>query len=242
MIFEKLKSIQRIMRSRKSAEESRFNFFGTGFHGDVYLLELVELLLAKCAVFVETGTNVGSTLAYVAGHHPHVRCFSCEPDREAYQHAKTNIARFDNVSLSNDTSQRFFRKLLAQKETLDNEVLFWIDAHGYGFQWPLREEMSIITSRWEKAYILIDDFFVPGLDCFAYEKYAEQICSFDYIKGSLNAKHQYRLYYPSYTDRTSKHHPLVGWGLIEFGHQTELLLPEHLAVRIRKISIDVSDR
>lgn len=242
MILEKLKRMREVLQSRKSSGEGRFHFFDTGFHGDRYLLELVELLLARCALFVETGTNVGSTLAYVANRHPHIRCFSCEPDRKAYQHARKNIAGFHNVSLFNETSQRFLRRLLAEKEAPEDEVFFWLDAHGYGFQWPLREEINIITSSWQRAYIFIDDFLVPGLDCFAYEKYEEQICSFDYIKGSLNGVHNYRLYYPAYTERTSKHHPLVGWGLIEFGHPAELLLPEHLALRTRKILVDGSDR
>jgi hypothetical protein len=242
MILKKLKNMREVLQSRKSSGEGRFHFFDTGFHGDVYLLELVELILARCAHFVETGTNVGSTLAYAANRHPHLRCFSCEPDRKAYQHARKNTAGLHNVSLFNEASQSFLRKLLADKEALDGEVFFWLDAHGYGFQWPLREEISIITSNWQRAYIFIDDFLVPGLDGFAYEKYEEQVCSFDYIKGSLNPSNKYRLYYPAYTERTSKHHPLVGWGLIEFGHPGELLLSEQLARRTTKILVDGSDR
>jgi hypothetical protein len=124
--------------------------------------------------------------------------------------------------------------MLNKQEVLDGEVLFWLDAHGYGFEWPLREEVSVITTYWQKAYLLIDDFLVPGLDCFGYDEYKGQVCSFDYIKNSLNDQHEYSLYYPPYIERTSKHHPLRGWGLIEYGHCAKLDLPETTRSRIRK--------
>jgi hypothetical protein len=190
--------------------------------------------LVKCQVFVETGTNVGSTVAYVARRFPDLHCFSCEPDRRAYDEAQKNTSHYDNVTLYNEPSQHFLRRLLEKKEVLHREVLFWIDAHGYGFQWPLREEIRLITSRRDKAFVLIDDFRVPGLDGFRYDAYDGQVCSLDYIKDSLDQRHTYRVYYPAYTDQTSGHHPLTGWGLIEFGHVSELDLKGGLRTNIRK--------
>ena len=238
MMKELIKSLGRRFLPRKSPADNRFQFLETGFHGDLYLLELLNQIMKKCSAFVETGSNVGSTLAYVATRFPAARCFSCEPDQTAFNHARDNTKSCTNVSLSNEMSQSFMKRVADSKErSLRGDVLFWLDAHDYGFEWPLREEIETITSHWEKGFVLIDDFLVPGLDCFGYDEYDGQVCSFDYIKDSLSNKHEYRLYYPSYTDKTSKTHPLRGWGLIEFGHSTELGLPENLVGKIRKAAV-----
>ena len=229
-----LRRLVRKLRGRlfHESSEERFAFFDVGFHGDLHLLEVVNAIMSKCNVFVETGTNVGSTLAYVARTYPGVLCFSCEPDVAACSHAKNNIAKYDNVRLSNETSKEFLKRLLAEPDILNGEVAFWLDAHGHGFEWPLREEVRVITDHWERAFLLIDDFLVPGLDCFGYDEYGGQVCSFDFIKDSLSGRRQYNLYYPQYTDRTSRHHPLRGWGLIEYGHPDGFDLPERLKGRV----------
>lgn len=210
----------------------RFKFYDIGFHGDNYLLHLVDVLASKSYFFIETGANVGSTVAYVAKKYPSMKCISCEPDSEAYTEAVRN-APFDNVSLFNESSQNFLLRLRDQyPDVFHKNALYWLDAHGYGFTWPLRDEVSFITNNCKSAFILIDDFKVPGLDCFGYDSYEDQECSFEYIADSLNPSVPYDLYYPSYTDKTSKHHPLRGWCLLAFGQGEELRLPEALLVRV----------
>jgi hypothetical protein len=181
---------------------------------------------------VETGANVGTTLAYVAKRYPSIKCISCEPDSEAYVEAVRN-ASLANVSLFKESSQNFLERLRNQyADIFQDNALYWLDAHGYGFKWPLKEEVSFITNHCRKGFILIDDFKVPGLDCFGYDKYEDQECSFEYISASLNPALSYDLYYPSYTDITSKHHPLRGWCLLSFGHEDVLQLPGSLRNKI----------
>lgn len=98
----------------------------------------------------------------------------------------------------------------------------------------VEKELEFITARFESAYILIDDFKVPGRDYFGYDQYQEQICSYDYVKGSLNPGKTYQLYYPTYQDKTSKHHPLRGWGLLVFGHD-DFRIPEQLADKMERV-------
>jgi hypothetical protein len=212
----------------------RFSFYEIGFHGDRYLLQLVDLILENCGYFIETGTNVGSTLAYVARTYPHIECLSCEPDFQAFQYAVKNTTGLSNVSIYNETSQVFLKRI-AQHHTylLAGNVSFWLDAHGYGFKWPLRDELAFITTTFNAAYVLIDDFKVPGLDCFSYDEYQDQECSFDYIQDVLNPQFEYSLYYPTYRERTSRHHLLRGWGLIEFGHDGALKLSDSLGSEVR---------
>jgi hypothetical protein len=216
--------------------ERGLDFIDVGFHGDQYLLRLVDLIIDECDYFIETGTNVGSTLAYVARSFPNIRCLSCEPDARAFQEAVKNTAEFSNVSIYNETSQAFITHLKQHERTLfEANVLFWLDAHGYGFDWPLKEEVFFVTRAFKRAYVLIDDCKVPGLDCFGYDKYKEQICSFDYVKDAINPHIEYQLYYPCYKDRTSRYHPLRGWGLIVFGLIRELELPGFLQDKVKRV-------
>jgi hypothetical protein len=89
------------------------------------------LLLLAVGYFIETGANVGSTLAYVARTYPHVRCMSCGPGVQAYLMAVKN-SNMPNVMLYNESSQAFLARLQAQYSHLfDCNILFWLDAHGY---------------------------------------------------------------------------------------------------------------
>ena len=210
-------------------------FFDVGFHGDEYLLKLANHLAANTKAFIETGANVGSTLAYVARVHPSLRCLSCEPDSSAHEAAMKNAGKYPNVFLLHGTSQEFISYLDKNEEWVFAEAcMFWLDAHGYGFEWPLKKELEFITQKFKTGYILIDDFKVPGQERFGYDQYQEQICSYDYIKGVLNPAKTYQLYYPTYQDKTSKHHSLRGWGLLVFGHD-DFSIPGQVADKVERV-------
>jgi hypothetical protein len=208
-------------------------FVNKGFHGDEYLLELVDTIIPQVDTFIETGTQNGVTISHVAHTYPRLRCLSCEPDQRFFRQAYEHTKRLPNVSLYNEGSQQFISKLKKRREVF-GQTLFWLDAHGYGFSWPLKEEIAFITNNFNSAFILIDDFKVPGMDCFGFDVYEDQECSFEYIKDSLNPERTYQLYYPSYTERTSDYHPLRGWVLIAFGQTAPLYLPLSLAGKIRQ--------
>jgi len=233
-LFENLKSqLGSIFQARPLRSPSPL--FDVVFHGDKYLLSLVDHLAGQCKVFVETGSNVGSTLRYVARMYPGLRCLSCEPDGSAFEQAKANAGKYPNVTLFQGMSQDFIAYLKENQSSLFSErCFFWLDAHGYGFEWPLEEELDFITQNFHSGYILIDDFKVPGRDQFGYDVYQHQICSFDYVKDSLNPQKHYRLFYPAYTDRTSAHHPLRGWGLLVYGCE-DFRIPEQLADKIEEV-------
>lgn len=233
-MFSWLKS--KIFSKKTSEPQGRqiSNFVDTGFHGDEYLLKLAHHLVANSSVFIETGANVGSTLAYVARNYPELRCFSCEPDNTAYEAAMKNAGTFPNVSLLHGTSEEFISYLDENEDWIFSEpCFFWLDAHGYGFEWPLKDELKFITQKFKTGYILIDDFKVPGRDDFIYDIYQDQICSYDFVKDSLNAGKAYQLYYPKYRDKTSNHHPLCGWGLLVFGDDS-FQVPETLNKKMER--------
>ena len=229
--------VSRNLKSYKpeiNQERQLSEFIETGFHGDKYLLGLVDFLIKKCSVFVETGTNVGSTLAFIARTYPQISCYSCEPDNAAYSMADAQIRNYENASLFHGTSMNFIQHLIKNESQIFSETsLFWLDAHGYGFEWPLKDEIEFITRYFKTAYILIDDFKVPGRDEFSYDEYDGQTCSFDYIKDNIYKDRNFQLYYPAYSERTSEHHPLRGWGLVVVGVD-QLELSERLLQTVNR--------
>lgn len=82
--------------------------------------------------------------------------------------------------------------------------------------------IKFIRAKFKGAYILLDDFKVPGFSMFGYDQYKGQICSFEDVKDVIRQKIRYKLYYPNCTRRTSEHHPLRGWGLTEYGQHSPL--------------------
>jgi hypothetical protein len=193
--------------------EATYREVELGFHGDAYLLALVDALLDRAEAFVETGTNVGSTLRYVAVRRPQLSCLSCEPDPEAFARAAARTRGLGNVALFRLDSIDFLEHVLgAQPHLLERPTLFWLDAHGYGFRWPLREEVVWITERFAEPLILIDDFRVPGRDQFGFDAYDGQACSLEHIADAIRMP--YDLHLPAYSERTSPFHPLRGWGLL----------------------------
>jgi hypothetical protein len=215
-------------------------FCEIGFHGDRHLLELVRHCLSTAGQFIETGANVGSTLAYVAREFPKKTIYSCEPDPNAFDAARANLSGYPNATLFHLPSPAIFHTLFKHDpKAVTRDTVFWLDAHCYGFQWPLRDEIDCITRHFERCYIFIDDFKVPGIECFKYFIDEGRECSFESIQGSLKPGHHYRVYYPNYRDKTSTHHPLCGWGMIEYGHSVPLPLPAALKEKIRG-PLDVS--
>ncbi|MBD2039817.1 hypothetical protein [Microcoleus sp. FACHB-672] len=241
-ITQKIKLLLSFLHStviKLPKEQTRYlsEFIELGFHGDLYLKEIAFHCLWQAKQFIETGANVGSTLHYVLKHFSRLKAYSCEPDKDAYEFALSKVKDFPHVNLLNQVSPDMLYEIAkSDSSILEKDTVFWLDAHGYGYQWPLKDEVAFITHNFKKGYIFIDDFQVPGLNCFKWDEYENQICSFEFIKTSINKNLRFSLYYPSYTEKTSEHHPLTGWCMIEFGHPN-FQLPPALESKIHKAII-----
>lgn len=202
-----------------------------GFHGDTYLTRLVDHVLGRhvlprAGTFLETGANIGSTLGDVVRRFPELECVSCEPDAEAFAVARRHAVVRRGVRLLLGTSQELMGVLDQdhdREQRFTRPLLAWLDAHGYGFEWPLRDEIRFVTERFSSGFLLIDDFRVPGDPAFGWDQYQGHECSFDYVRESIADGVAYRLYYPGYTEHTSPWHPLRGWGLVQFGARLDQL-------------------
>ena len=206
-----------------------------GFHGDQHLLRLVHRLLPAADLFLETGTNVGTTLGWVARTFPHLPCLSCEPDARAVAVARGHACTRADVEVFDGTSQEFLRSLTGRPALFERTPLVWLDAHGYGFEWPLREEVRFVFERFERGFLMIDDFRVPGREqLFGYDAYDGQACAIEYIESAIPEDAEYDLYFPAYTEHTSAHHPLRGWALFVFGPAPRVDLERELPSLVRR--------
>ena len=210
------------------------------FHGDNYLLAFCDHIFAMSNVFIETGTYHGHSTEYVARTFDHLQIFSCEPNREHFKVAKDRLRLFGNrVILSTELSPDFLYKIVEMYPGLTNrDIVFWLDAHPFKwdlYKWPLKEEIRFITKTFKKAYIFIDDFKIPGRPNFQFNSHFGQEYSYEFIQKGLCEDKVYSVFFPKYKEKTSRHHPLVGWILIEFGHP-EMHIPALLQNSIRKTS------
>lgn len=184
-----------------------------GFHGDRVLRAFVKILLERHGIsaFVETGTSQGETSAFVGQLNRSLPVYTCEVHPPTFRETSARLAAFPNIVMRESSSPDFLQFLVA-KTSLGNLPLFWLDAHWYEF-WPLRDELSIITSQLGSAVILIDDFEIPGRPQFGYDttnQYhgrataeAPIKCNLDYIKDVLDARHSYDVIFPKYPRRAA---------------------------------------
>ncbi|MFX1554506.1 MAG: hypothetical protein ACFFBV_11325 [Promethearchaeota archaeon] len=229
-IIEKLLKIKRIrklfLKFNGIIENTKFIKVDEeilGFHGDQYLLNLVNFFLLESSYFIETGTRTGITLKYVAESYKHLKLFSCEPNKNYFSIATKKLKTFNSCKIYNETSQEFLPKILNREDLNKELIFFFLDAHGEGFKWPLKQEIEQITYNLTEAIILIDDFKVPNNPQFNYDVYADQECSMDFIKNKLNSARNYVFIYPKYRIKTSNYPHFPGYIIILMGLDLSLI-------------------
>ena len=114
------------------------------------------------AQWIETGTYMGTTTEFLAGHFPLIH--SIEPGEDLFNNAVNRFEGKKNINLYNDVSENVLPKLLPE---LSGEINFWLDGHyseGVTFQgekdFPVEDELAAIKSNlpnFTKVVILIDD-------------------------------------------------------------------------------------
>jgi len=192
----------------------------SGFHGDPYLLQVVDTLAERVNQFVETGTEAGSTVGYFARMYPHVQCYTAETDLGTHENARKNFYNHSNIYSFNQHSLEFLREIntfVAGEYPYDYMPLFWLDAHSHGWGCDLGEETAIILERWNGGYILFDDFLVPERPDFGYDWYESYgKLSWEKIVEDIPEELMPRvkqLIYPNYEPKFGWR----GWALVVFG-------------------------
>ncbi|MFT4941776.1 MAG: hypothetical protein ACI88A_004847 [Paraglaciecola sp.] len=123
--------------------------------------------------FVETGTHLGDTLAYMA-YDKNIHCTSIELADGYYQQAKRRIESYPNITLIHGDSGALMPEVVRQ---LAAPALFWLDGHYSGgltgqgdIDSPISAELeAILTSPCKTHVILIDDArFFDGSNGYPY--------------------------------------------------------------------------
>lgn len=167
-------------------------------HGDLILKTVFDLIgrEIKATSIIETGTYVGLSTSLMATMFPDLKIYTCEINELNYRRAKKNLQKFLNVNLHKETSSKFLKRLI-DRTLIGNKPLFFLDAHWLD-EWPLEDEIAIISNSRISAVIIIDDFKIPGDDRFKYDKYGTKECSLDLIIPKLNKKNNYNVLFPNY--------------------------------------------
>jgi hypothetical protein len=148
---------------------------------------------------------------------------SIELDEVAYSKARELFSSNPNISIVNESSERFIRRLV--NDELDrglHDVLFFLDAH-WGRYWPVRDELKAISAL-PRFAVVIDDFFVPGHSQigrargnFGFDFYHRRILCWGYIKDCFGEE-SVRVFYPRKANRDRR-----GWCLIVRGYDSSEL-------------------
>lgn len=200
-----------------------------GFHGDQYLLNLNHFLLSECETYVETGARRGVTLKYVIDSYDDLRCFACEPDEDFYSVLEDKVGHLEDCNIYKQKSQSITPNVLERDELNQGLTFFFLDAHGNGFQWPLKQEINQISKHMDEAIILVDDFRVPDRPWFGFDEYNGQECSMGFIRNELSSSGSYQTVYPKYSTKTTNHDHFRGYCFILKNVRIEdLNVPEQL--------------
>lgn len=196
-ILKRTKNIRRIRQFVGSTYGtwllSRFRL-----HGDKIHLRLIKKLIRDNNVtsIVETGTFLGYTTELLANEFPHLQIYSSEINKSFYNKARKNLRKYKNVKIYNKTSPEFLQELVNNK-VLGDRPFFYLDAHWLD-EWPLEQELQIISYNLKSAVISIDDFKVEGNRGFVYDRYNGKECSLELVRPNLNKKKKYNLLFPNY--------------------------------------------
>jgi len=178
----------------RSGDDVGFN----GQKGKKYIFNDI-LSVYRFSNVLETGTYIGDTAGYMA-ERSQLPVHSCEINQIFFSLAKMRLKAFPSISLYHLDSRDFLDLLSNRPEITRNECFVYLDAH-WGKNLPLKEEISVIASRWEKFIIMIDDFQVPDDDGYIFDSYGPfDRLNLPYLRKTL-AKYDLCTFFPSMPSR-----------------------------------------
>jgi hypothetical protein len=132
---------------------------------------------------VETGTYKGTTTELFAA--TSIPVFSTEIEDRNYSYSRMKFLFKKSGANIYNLDSRIFLKKVFEKLDPKKVTFFYLDAH-WKEDLPLREEIEIIFSRWEKPIVMIDDFKVPSKE-YEYDDYgSNKTLEVEYIKDIIS--------------------------------------------------------
>ena len=152
------------------------------FNGDTYIFEKFKELVKTYSInaIVETGTYHGQTTDALASIVKKV--YTIEINGQYQQIAKSRCANKNNIDFISGSSNEIFPNLL---KTLDNNTLFFLDAHWNSYC-PLWDEIRLIGEAQLKPIIVVHDFKVPEHPEFGYDHWNGKDLSYVNVKSAID--------------------------------------------------------
>jgi hypothetical protein len=143
------------------------------FEGDTHIPQEILKLKERFGIksVLETGSQYGFTQKWFKENFETV--YGCEINVDFY-----NYCVEQKLGVLNSTS-------VYAIQNIEFINLYYLDAHGFGFKCPLKDELKEIAEKRCQPVICIHDFFVPGKD-FGYDEYEYKLC-FEEIEPLLPA-------------------------------------------------------
>jgi len=167
----------------RSGRHDKFYPWGFAMNGQTSRLEAVRQMMHALQVsrVVETGTFRGTTAEWFAQFGLPVE--TVEASERFFVFSKARLAKFKNVEITLGSSVPFLAE--RAKKTRGSEIqLFYLDAHWHG-DLPLRQELQLIFSTYNRAVVVIDDFKVDDDGGYAYDDYgAGNALTKEFVVGS----------------------------------------------------------
>ena len=124
-------------------------------------------------------------------------------DERHFGFVKTRFL-FDNLISVWFGHSKDFLKDLININIHKTKTLFYLDAH-WGIDLPLKAELNLILNNWENFIIIIDDFKVPEIPYYTFDRYKEKneqgiydftkVLSLELIEDQLN--NDIKIFFPS---------------------------------------------
>ena len=197
-----------------------------------YILWRISLYF-RCTSFVETGTNYGNTTGFVQRAFQ-IRAFSCEINFLKYFISKMFLVWANGVTLFHSSSPDFLEKINCH-DSLGDNPMFYLDAH-WGEYMPLPDELTVIAKQYERAIVVIDDFFVPSEPRFGYDECPGLRIDTGVVIDALKLYcENFQIYLPNYDPSFELVNTATGMAIVFMGEQKEVpaeMFPFNLLARV----------
>jgi len=196
------------LRTISSASESVDWYRTNGMsmlNGSVIRAKIIQEIfdLAKCNIFIETGTYHGAT-AIGINRFLQAPVWSCESNSLEYFISRFFTVGMGGVRLYRQDSRCFLKMAVSKLGKMQSVPFFYLDAHEGRFDrnsLPLLEEIKILSAMAEFV-VVIDDFCVPHDKGFGYGTYGDHVVGIDLVYDTLIESKIQSCFFPAYTSST----------------------------------------
>lgn len=115
--------------------------------------------LYNCKYFVETGTYAGKTPAKLSKYFTHI--WTIELDEKLFSIAKEKLTRYSNITCLHGNSQSILPNVV---EKLDDNCLFWLDAHYSGSNTAIGEIAAPVIPELEAIALSKNNTHIIAID------------------------------------------------------------------------------